>query len=315
MRALAACILVACGSGSQPPAKPPVVVAPPPVDAAAPLPDPAPPELRLPSTVRPLRHDVVLTLDPAAEEFTGTITIEIDVKEVTSVLWLHGEEIKLKRVALASRDGQMFEAKPIYPTKEMIGLVLTTQLPPGHAKLTMEYTGKIHRNDGTGIYTAQEAGDWYLYTQFEATDAREAFPCFDEPSFKAPWKISIETKKDLAVFGNTPIAAEKDLGNGRKLVELAETKPLPSYLVAFAVGPFETVDAGKTKNGAPIRIVVPKGRTGDVAYPVATTKTIVELMEDYFGTPYPYKKLVTSRSRCSTPARWRTPASSRIGRH
>ena len=76
-----------------------------------------------------------------------------------------------------------------------------------------------------------------------------------------------------------------------KATRFAETKPLPSYLVAFAVGPFEAVDAGKTRSGAPIRIVVPKGRTGDVAYPVKSTKRILDALEDYFGTPYPYPKL------------------------
>jgi alanyl aminopeptidase len=292
-RALIALVVVACGSN--PPTAPKII--PPPVagfgDAPVvtePVPDPAPPELRLPDTIRPLKHEVQLTLDPSADSFTGTITIDIDVRAETSVVWLHGQELVLKRVALGS-GSQLFDARAIYPTKELIGLVLSKPLPPGHAKLTMEYTGKIHKDDGTGIYTAKEGDDWYAYTQFEATDAREAFPCFDEPGFKAPWKVSIKTKKELAAFANTPATSEKDLGDGYKLVEFGETKPLPSYLVAFAVGPFETVDAGKTRGGAPIRIIVPRGRTKDVAYPVEATRPIVDLLEDYFGSPYPYEKI------------------------
>ncbi len=283
----------ACGPGKQPPPAKPIVVGPPAGSGSAKEagPDPAPPDLRLPTTVRPLHHDVALTIDPTTEDFTGTITIDLDVTTESSVIWLHGAEITLKRVALARAEGQLFEARAIYPGKEMIGLVLAKPLPAGKAKLTMDYAGKMHRDDGTGIYTAKDGEDWYAYTQFESTDAREAFPCFDEPSFKAPWKLSIKTKKDLAVFGNTPITGEKPADAGWKTVEFAETKPLPSYLVAFAVGPFETVDGGKTRNGAPIRIVVPKGHTKDVAYPAEATRPLIDLLEDYFGMPYPYEKL------------------------
>ncbi len=291
MRRALLVLVVSCGSNKPPESK--VKVPPPTPDAPAvaePAPDPAPPELRLPTTIKPTRHDVTLAIDPAASDFTGTITIELDVTEPTSVIWLHGEEITLKRVALGS-GSELFEARPIYPTKEQLGLVLNKPLPKGPAKLTMEYTGKIHANDGTGIYTAKQGDDWYAYTQFEATDAREAFPCFDEPSFKAPWKIAIRTKKNLMAVANTPMTSEKDLGNGDKLVEFAESKPMPSYLVAFGVGPFETVDAGKTRGGAPIRFIVPKGRTADVAYPVEATRPIVDLLEDYFGMPYPYEKI------------------------
>ena len=290
-RAIFVGVVVACGS-TPPPSK--VSVAPPPSDAtvkvAEPTPDPAPPELRLPATIKPTRHDVTLTIDPSSADFTGTITIELDVAEPTSVVWLNGEEITLKRVALGS-GSELFEARPIYPTKQVIGLVLNKPLPKGPAKLTMEYAGKIHANDGTGIYTAKQGDDWYAYTQFEATDAREAFPCFDEPSFKAPWKVSIKTKKALMAVANTPMVSEKDLGNGDKLVEFAESKPMPAYLVAFGVGPFDVVEAGKTRTGVPIRIIVPKGRSADVAYPVQATRPIVDLLEDYFGTPYPYEKI------------------------
>jgi len=280
-----------CGSSAPPPAKPAPAVAPPADAAVAEAPDdPAPPELRLPTTIRPTHYDVSLKIDPASEDFTGEISILIDVDEPTSVIWLHGAEITLERAALGV-NSEVFAVRPIYPGKELIGLVLDRPLPAGHARLSMAYAGKMHRNDGTGIYTAQEGGDWYAYTQFEATDAREAFPCFDEPSFKAPWKLTIQTKQALAVFGNTPIVSEKPVAGGDKIVSFAETRPLPSYLVAFAIGPFETVDAGKTRGGAPIRIVVPKGHTADVAYPVEATRPIVDQLEDYFGTPYPYPKL------------------------
>jgi alanyl aminopeptidase len=205
------------------------------------------------------------------------------------VLWLHADELKIDEAAFQTAAGRMI-ARPVYATK-LVGLVVPHELAKGHATLTVKYRGKQHRNDGDGIYTAQEAGDWYAFTQFEATDARQAFPCFDEPSFKVPWSLAIRTKQELVALSNTPMVSETKEANGQKLVKFAETRPLPAYLVAFAVGPFELVDAGKSRSGAPIRIVVPRGRTQDVAYPVATTRPILDLLEDYFGTPYPYDKL------------------------
>ncbi|MBX3161725.1 MAG: ERAP1-like C-terminal domain-containing protein [Deltaproteobacteria bacterium] len=291
-RPLALALVAACSGGAkapspQPPVDKPVAGAP----KEAP-PDATPPQLRLPDTVAPQRVRAELAIDPASEDFTGTIAFDLEVKRETRVLWLNAdEEIAVDKVVLEGGGGPIAVTQVTPKPKEYLGLVLARPLAAGTAKLTITYRGKQHRNDGTGIYTAQEAGDWYAFTQFEATDAREAFPCFDEPSFKVPWTISIRTKKELAAFSNTPIASEKDEGNGQKLVTFAETRPLPSYLVAFAVGPFDAVDAGKTRAGKPIRIVVPRGRGGDVAYPVEATRPIVDLLEDYFGMPYPYEKL------------------------
>jgi alanyl aminopeptidase len=290
-RALAIVILAACGpSGKQVPVVTEPVVTRPPVAEPEPVADPTPPELRLPATVRPVRHDVELTLDPASEDFTGRIDIELELAAPTSVVWLNQEELEVAS-AVFTANGKTIDARTVYAPKDYLALVTPTPIGPGRATVSIKYAGKMHRNDGTGIYTAQEANEWYAFTQFQAMDAREAFPCFDEPSFKVPWKLAIRTKSSLVALSNMPVASEKDEGNGMKLVQFAETKPLPSYLVAFAVGPFEFVDAGKTRNNVPIRIVVPKGRTGDAAWPVESTRPIIDLLEDYFGSPYPYDKV------------------------
>ena len=288
---LALTALVAC-SGHAPPTAAPARPAPVARSAPPARPqDPAlsAPQLRLSTSVRPTRAIANLVIDPATEELTGSIDYELDIRESTIAVWLNQREITVT-TAVFSAGGKQFPATA-KEQKELVGLVLAEPLPVGPAKLSITYRAKMHRGDGTGVYTAQEAGDWYAFTQFESTDARRAFPCFDEPSFKHPWQISIKTKKQLVALSNTPVQSETDAGNGQKLVTFAETKPLPSYLVAFAVGPFEAVDAGKTRSGAPIRIVVPRGRTGDVAYPVEATKPILDQLEDYFGTPYPYPKL------------------------
>jgi len=288
--------VIACGPGKGPPvavkepAQPAGPKEPePPADPPA-LAEPTPPELRLPTAARPLRYDVELTLDPASEDFGGTIVTQLEIAAATRVLWLNAEEIAVESATFEA-GGQKIAAKPLSQHKDYLGLVVDRPLEAGKATLTIKYRGKAHRNDGDGIYTFQEGGAWYAFTQFEATDARQAFPCFDEPSYKVPWRLTIHTKKELDAIANTPIESERDAPNGMKTVRFAETKPMPSYLVAFAIGPFDFVDAGKTRAGAPIRIVVPRGHAKEVAYPVQATRPLLDLLEDYFGMPHPYEKL------------------------
>jgi alanyl aminopeptidase len=271
--------LVACGQASSPPATntaPPVAV--------------APPELKLPELAAPIRNDVELTIDPARDTFVGRIETDLDVKKPTTVLWLNGLELTIDR-AMIIIDGRQQFATADTSKKGYVSLTFPHAVQPGRGKLSIWYRGHMHPNDGDGIYTAQEGGAWYAFTQFEATDARQAFPTFDEPSYKVPWQLTIHTKKDLVALANTPAQLETDNRDGTKTVRFAETPPLPSYLVAFAVGPFEFVPAGQTRKGAPIRIVVPRGRTADAAYPAESTRPLLDLLEDYFGTPYPFSKL------------------------
>ncbi len=288
--------VLACGPATAPPAAPA-----PPVKGAPEEPkqeakpeaaeeEAKPPELRLPGGARPLRYEVELALDPASEDFAGTIVTELELARPTRVLWLSAEEIAVE-AATFEAGGARIPARAISQHKDFLGLAVERPLAAGKAKLTIRYRGKAHRNDGDGIYTFQEGGAWYAATQFQATDARQAFPCFDEPSFKVPWRLTIRTKQELLAIANTPVESEQVAPDGTKTVRFAETRPLPSYLVAFAVGPFDTVDAGKTRGGAPIRIVVPRGHGKEVAFPVQATRPLVDLLEDYFGIPYPYEKL------------------------
>ncbi len=286
-----ALLVVSCSSPAARPA--PVAVAPPPGDAPATRPEPVvptPPSLRLPTTVRPTSNVVDLTIDPASEDFTGSITSAIVVDTPTSVIWLNGEEIDISR-ATVTIGGAAQTAVVTAPKKGYLALSFASPLATGTGTLAIAYRGKMHRSDGDGIYTAQENGDWYAYTQFESTDARQAMPTFDEPSFKSTWKLTLHTKQPLVALSNTPIVTERPEANGMKAVEFAETKPLPAYLVAFTVGPYDIVEAGKTKSGIPVRIVVPRGRSADAAYAAKVTVELLERTEQYFGTPFPYPKL------------------------
>src|SRR5512134_1000938 len=175
-----AVLVAACGPGGTPgaPTAGPTPVVPDDPPVAAPAVDTTPPALRLPDGVRPVRYDVDLTLDPTTEDFTGAITTELEVKVATGILWLNANEITIDD-AVFTVGGEKIAAKPVPVAKHFVGLIPAKPLAAGAATLAIKYRGKMHAKDGDGIYTAKEGSDWYAFTQFEATDARSAFPCFD----------------------------------------------------------------------------------------------------------------------------------------
>lgn len=248
-----------------------------------------PPELRLPSTVAPTAYQVHLTLDPAKPDFSGHINIKIDVREPVNLIWLNGTDISISQATLKA-GGRTMTAKAIPGGTDFVGLQFDSQAPAGAADLDIEYTGKVRQHDSSGVFHMSENGNDYLFTQFESTDARGAFPCFDEPSYKVPWQLTLDVPAKDDAVSNTPIVKNATQGD-RKTYTFKQTKPLPSYLIAFAVGQFDFVPAGYAgKNHVPVRIVTPKGHAADAKYAAEITATILTRLEDYFGIPYPFEK-------------------------
>ena len=239
--------------------------------------------------VEPKSYQVELSLDPEKTTFSGTIRMELDVRAATQTLWLNQNKIQVQR-ASAMIGGQQRAARVLPGGNDFVGLRFDSPLPAGPASVFIAYTGEVVEGSSASIFRQQEGGNWYLFTQFEPTDARGAFPCFDEPSYKTPWQVTLRVPEKSSAISNTPVASETAAA-GTKTLVFKQTKPLPSYLVAFAVGPFEYVNAGTVgKQRAPVRIVVPKGRAADAKYAAEVTATILSRLETYFGIPYPYEK-------------------------
>jgi alanyl aminopeptidase len=253
---------------------------------------PAPPKLRLPAdVVTPLRYRVELTAIPDQDMFTGAIDIDLQFAKSTSLLWLNAEKLTIKDATL-SVGGEKSSARAVTEPKDYVGFSLAHPAGPGRATLHVDYQGEISRKDSKGIFQMKDRDLWYVYSHFEPIDARRAFPCFDEPSYKVPWQMTLHVKKDQVALSNTPVVSETEAGEGMKTVKFGETAPLPSYLVAIAVGDMELVDAGTAgKKNTRIRIAVPHGHSAEARYAAQTTPTIVKLLEGYFGVPYPYEKL------------------------
>jgi len=245
------------------------------------------PKLRLGEDVRPTRYAAELTAVPGRPTFSGVIDIDVELAKPTSLIWLNGTDLIVLEATVNSQPAVVEPGG-----SDFIALRLPAAAAAGPAKLHMVYQGKITDASSAGLFQGEDSGTDYLFTQFEALDARRTFPCFDQPNFKTPWQLTLRVRRGDKAFANTPQVSETEEPNGMKRVVFAESKPLPSYLVAFAIGPFDVVDAGQTAHShVPVRIITPHGKSAQARYAAEVTATIVDRLEEYFGIPYPYPKL------------------------
>jgi len=245
------------------------------------------PKMRLPDQAMPLRYALELTLVPGEEGFSGVVDIDLRLKAGTRLLWINGSGLAIDAASVVA-GGVTYAAQARPEPEDFVALAFGREIPAGPATLRIRFKGSYAVKEIRQI----EAGEWYAFTQFEAINARRAFPCFDEPRWKTPWRIALKVKREHVAVGNTPVLSEHDLGDGFKLVRFAETKPLPTYLVAVGAGPFDVLDGGKAgKNGTALRYLVPRGRAQDARYAREITPGILARLENYFGSPYPFEKL------------------------
>ena len=277
------CVLVACAAPAPRP------VAPPPEPAEPVLIDPPEPTLRLPNNFRPASYTARLAIDPARTGFDGAIEIAGKISDRSAAIWLHAKGLAIQHAV--ARQGSAEVALTATPHDELLELRPAQPLDAGAWTVAIDYTGSYDELNTTGAFKQTIHGEPYIYSQFEALYARRVFPCVDEPDSKVPWQLTLDVPSGLVALANTAAAHDQALDAGHKRVQFAQTRPLPTYLVAFAVGPFELVDAGHTPHGAPIRVVALHGRARDAAWSARTAPRIIELLEGFFGSPYPYDKL------------------------
>ncbi len=250
-----------------------------------------PPALRLDDRARPIRAAVDLTIVPENDTFPGQITLDVELRRPSRVLWLNATEITIREATL-ERGAERRAATVLPGGDHFAGLEFPAPVPAGPARLRIAYDGKFERVDTAGLFKQQDGGRWYVYSQFEALWARRAFPCFDEPAFKIPWRVTLHVKKEHVALSNMPVTGERDEPNGMKMVTYADSPPMPSYLVAVAVGPFDLVGAGSAGSAkTPLRIVAPGGRAAEAGHAARTTGPLLARLEEYFGIPHPYPKL------------------------
>ena len=245
--------------------------------------------LRLTHDVTPVAQSVELTLDPAKDDYTGHTIIDLLASQPFTSFRLHADGPAFTTATLTSGDGESTTLTAAVTDAEhgLMTLTAPAALGIGNYKLSIDYTAKYH-HDGLGLYKTVSRGDPYLFTQFEDKHARKAFPCWDEPSFKINWQLTIKLPATLEAVTNAPVAIESRTGDA-KTIAFGRTPPMPSYLVAFAVGPFEYMPV--PGQSVPGRIITPKGQVALAAEAARLAPPILSRLEEYFGIPYPYAKL------------------------
>jgi cytosol alanyl aminopeptidase len=253
--------------------------------------DDAAPSFRLPDGARPTRYSLDLTVDPRSPAFHGVATIEIELKRATRVIWLNQKSLTIRRVAVSKMGGSYRPA--VWETREEFLMVRSPfAIGPGKVDLRVDYDAMLNDKSSVGAYRKKSGNDWYVYTSFTPIDARRAFPCFDEPGYKAPWAVTLHIKREDVAVANGPDASSTDEADGMKRVAFKETQPLASEVVAFAVGPFDIEDAGVAgEKRIPVRIITPRGRMADAAAARAATAELLPREEAYTGIAYPWDKL------------------------
>lgn len=242
-------------------------------------------EGRLDGTARPLKQAVFLHADPASEGFRGRTELSLQLARDTAEIRLHAKDITLDKAVLTG-EGQTWNLT-MKPADETVTLLSPSTLKAGPYQLELEFHGPYNKRS-SGLYKYADQGLPYLSTQFEMSHARLCFPCFDEPGFKIPFQLTVEAPKGQSVYSNSPETklSERD---GWMVHEFAPTPPMPTYLVALAVGPFESAEVEQLS--VPGRIVAPRGKIGLSGFARRETPRILGALEGYFGIKYPYEKL------------------------
>lgn len=244
----------------------------------------APTDGRLTDPVRPTEQTVRLNLDPAGERYEGLVEITLDVGARLDDFTLHAEGLEIQWVSVGPKKLQPATFTTDGP---FLTVVPRKPLKPGKTRVEIAFAGTIATNQA-GLYLTKNGDQRYLVTQFEADDARTAFPCFDEPAFKIPWTLELTTPADLVTLGNMPVTEVIPNGDVHT-VRFETSPPMPSYLVALAVGPFEpTVVEGAS---VPITVYAPAGQAPQAAELAGQFPEHLAYLTDWFGRPLPYPKL------------------------
>jgi len=247
---------------------------------------------KLPKEVVPTEYAIRIVPNLDNFTFAGSETVKLNVRSPVHQLVLNGLELKIEA---ASVDGKELPLPAIktYNEKELLTLALPSELPAGDHALTLRFTGKINQQ-GQGLFYMryQEHGSGarkvMLGTQFEATDARRFFPCWDEPAFRARFQLTVVVPENWLAVSNMPIESEQKIAGGKE-VRFAPTPPMSSYLNVFVAGELDFIESqvGPTQ----IRVISTKGKAELGRYALEASAEILKYYNDYFGVPYPLPKL------------------------
>ncbi|XP_059641854.1 aminopeptidase M1-like [Cornus florida] len=249
---------------------------------------------RLPKFAIPKRYDLALKPDLSACTFSGTVRIELSIVSPTKFLVLNALELDIGEVSFTDSQNQKCGPSDVVEDgdDEMLVLVFDQVLSVGDGVLGISFSGVLNehlKGFYRGTYIDGDVKKNMAVTQFEAVDARMCFPCWDEPAFKATFKITVDVPSDLTALSNMPVIHEK-LNGHLKTVCFEESPIMSTYLVAIVIGLFDYIE-DTTADGIKVRAYCPVGKSDKGKFALSVAVKTLDLYTEYFSMHYPLPKL------------------------
>jgi aminopeptidase N len=244
---------------------------------------------RLPENAVPDSYDLKFEPDLGSATFAGEETIHVHLEKATTSIVLNSAEIEFKEAWVGTADFKQAAAVSKDEKNETATLTVPSAVPAGPAEIHIRFTG-ILNDKLRGFYLSQTARRRYAVTQFEATDARRAFPSFDEPAYKAVFRVALVVDKaDTAISNGKIVSDTPGPGSGKHTLQFSDSPKMSSYLVAMMVGDFACITGGA--DGIPIRVCAVPEKKDLLSYALLSAENILKFYDTYYQIKYPYQKL------------------------
>jgi aminopeptidase N len=244
---------------------------------------------RLPTTVTPTHYDLTFTVDVGRARFEGTTVIQVDVAEPTTRIVLNAAELTFRDVTVGRGASAQHASVALDEASEQATLAIPRRIDRGSTEIAIQYSGVLN-DQLRGFYLSKGKNRDYAVTQFESTDARRAFPCFDEPRYKATFAVTVVAERGDRVISNGKTLS--DVGGPvptRHTVKFATTPKMSSYLVAIAVGDFQCAEGAA--DGVPIRVCATPDKKPLTQLALTSAQEILHFYDTYYAIKYPFEKL------------------------
>ncbi|HEY3382355.1 MAG TPA: M1 family metallopeptidase [Vicinamibacterales bacterium] len=245
---------------------------------------------RLPLDVIPLHYQLTLAPDFTTTSFDGDLTIDLRVDKATNKIVLNAVDLEVyDAIVLLPYDRTLTPTVSTDPPHQTVTFTTPRKLSQGTIKLQLRYGGRLN-SELRGFYLSRANGKKYAITQFEATDARRAFPCFDEPAVKASFTIAAVVDEHDTAISNGPLLSDTPGPKaGKHTLKFSTTQKMPSYLAALAVGDFACVEGGA--DSIPIRVCTTPDRRQLGRFALDAAENVLRFYNHYFSIRYPFRKL------------------------
>jgi len=247
---------------------------------------------RLPTSVVPVNYKLKLQPDLNKLTFDGSVDIQLQIKESVKVIKMNANEIDVHEAVFKGSSGDLNAEVTLCKDEEIVVFNLPNEIAPGDGSLSIKFSGILNdkmRGFYKSEYTVGEEKRVAAVTQFEATDARRCFPCWDEPAIKATFDVTLVVPKDRVALSNMPVISEKEVGDNLKELKYDTSPIMSTYLLAFVVGEFDYVE--KTdEDGVVVRVYTPTGKKEQGLFALDVAVKTLPFYNKYFKIAYPLPK-------------------------